>query len=75
MRHRRNAKRCPACGKPVSTGTECLYCLQTFHNDCLNIVKLKQKRPSYAMCQKCLDKNPNPNREIVRPIKGVEVEA
>jgi len=71
MRHRRDAKKCPACGEPVSGGTECINCHRQFHNNCINTVRLKHKRPSYAMCQRCLDSNPNPNREIV---KRAEVE-
>jgi hypothetical protein len=57
--------KCAKCGKRINgTATECMGCLRLFHSACLQRVKLKNKRPSYMMCEDCI---------LDRPMKRVLV--
>lgn len=74
MGRRAIEQKCARCGKRINgTATECIGCLRLFHSACLQRVKLKNKRPSYMLCEYCISQKPM-QRVFVGPIGG-EAEA
>ncbi len=64
--------RCARCGKRINgSATECIGCLRLFHSACLQRVKLKNKRPSYMLCDDCISDKPI-QRVFVGPPKEAE---
>ena len=74
MGRRAIEQKCARCGKRINgTATECIGCLRLFHSACLQRVKLKNKRPSYMLCEYCISQKPM-QRVFVGPVSG-EAEA
>jgi len=68
MGRRAIEQKCARCGKRINgTATECIGCLRLFHSACLRRVKLKNKRPSYMLCEYCISQKPM-QRVFVGPV-------